>query len=87
MCARKCYGFTKGIFAEDSSVLWNAGDRLYVQVAYMMSSKETRDSVFGALEAIPDQFEKVVLSMDKVDFSRNGIRHMYIPDFMLTPGG
>lgn len=64
-----------------------AGDRLYVQVAYMMSSKETRDRVFGALEAIPDQFEKVVLSMDKIDFSRNGIRHMYIPDFMLTPGG
>lgn len=63
-----------------------AGDRLYVQVAYMMSSKETRDREFGALEAIPDQFEKVVLSMDKVDFSRNGIRHMYIPDFMLTPG-
>ena len=86
MCVWRCNGFTKDIFAEDSSVLWNAGDRLYVQVAYMMSSKETRDREFGALEAIPDQFEKVVLSMDKVDFSRNGICHMDIPDVMLTPG-
>jgi predicted AAA+ superfamily ATPase len=61
------------------------GDKLYVQVSYMMSAKETRDREFGALEAIPDQFDKIVLSMDKVDFSRNGIRHMYIPDFMLKP--
>lgn len=62
-----------------------AGSRLYVQVSYMMPIKETRDREFGALEAIPDQFDKIVLSMDRVDFSRNGIRHMYIPDFMLLP--
>ena len=62
-----------------------AGSRLYVQVSYMMPTKETRDREFGALEAIPDQFDKIVLSMDRVDFSRNGIRHMYIPDFMLLP--
>ncbi len=58
-------------------------ERLYVQVAYLMESEETREREFSALMAVPDQYPKIVLSLDKVDFSSNGIRHMYLPDFLM----
>ena len=58
------------------------GGRLYVQVAYLMPTEETRKREFGALLAVPDQFSKMVLSMDHVDFSSDGIVHKYIPDFL-----
>ncbi len=28
-------------------------------------------------------YPKIVLSLDRVDFSSNGIRHRYLPDFLL----
>ena len=58
-------------------------ERLYLQVAYLMPTEETRAREFGALAAVPDQFAKMVLSMDRFDFSTGGIRHFYIPDFLL----
>ena len=59
------------------------GDRLYVQVAYLMPTEETREREFSALMSVPDQYEKLVLSMDRFDFSNGGIKHRYLPDFLL----
>ena len=59
------------------------GGRLYVQVAYLMPTEETRNREFSALMSVPDQYEKVVLSMDRFDFSSGGIKHRYLPDFLL----
>ena len=59
------------------------GERLYLQVAYLMATEETRMREFGALESIPDHYAKMVLSMDRFDFSHNGIRHRYLPDFLM----
>ena len=56
---------------------------LYLQVAYLMPTKETRDREFSALMRVPDQYEKIVLSMDRFDFSAEGIKHRYLPDFLL----
>jgi len=61
-----------------------AGRRLYLQVSYLLASKETVEREFGALLAIEDNFPKYVLSMDRFDFSRQGIIHHYIPDFLLN---
>ena len=58
-------------------------ERLYVQVAYLMESEETREREFSSLMAVPDQYPKMVLSLDRVDFSSNGICHRYIPDFLM----
>ena len=58
-------------------------ERLYAQVAYLMESEETREREFSALMAVPDQYPKMVLSLDRVDFSSNGIRHKYLPDFLM----
>ncbi len=47
--------------------------------------ENTRKREFHALETVKDNFPKYILSMDRHDFSRDGIRNVYIPDF-LTKG-
>ena len=59
-------------------------DRIYLQVAYLMPTEETRQREFGALLAVPDQYAKYVLTLDRFDFSRDGIRHFYLPDFLCS---
>lgn len=61
-----------------------AGQRLYLQVSYLLASEETVERELGSLLAIEDNFPKYVLSMDRFDFSRKGILHRYIPDFLLS---
>ncbi|MBQ0032452.1 MAG: ATP-binding protein [bacterium] len=58
------------------------GRRRYVQVCYLMPNGEKRAREFSALESVPDQYEKIVLSLDRFDFSRNGVRHAYLPDYL-----
>lgn len=57
---------------------------IYVQVCYLLASDETVDCEFTALETIPDNFPKYVLSMDTIDRSRNGIIHKNVRDFLLS---
>jgi len=60
------------------------GEFLYVQVCYLLHSKNTIDREFGNLEKINDNYPKVVVSMD--DFqgnSRNGIKQIKLSDFLL----
>lgn len=54
-----------------------------IQVSYLMPSQAAIDREFGAFAPITDASPKYVLSLDKVDMSRNGIAHMNIPDFLL----
>lgn len=55
-------------------------DRLvYVQVAYLMVDEETVKREYGALEAITDNYEKIVVSMDDMVLPNNkGIKHLQI---------
>ena len=59
------------------------GEKMYIQVAYLMPTDEIREREFSVLELIPDNYPKYVLTMDEIDFSRNGIRHCRIYDFPL----
>ena len=59
------------------------GEKLYVQVAYLLASEETVRREFGVYDSIRDNFPKYVVSMDELDFSRNGIKHRNIRDFLL----
>jgi len=62
-----------------------AGERLYVQVAYMIPDDKVRDREFGNLLAIPDNFPKKVVSMDVVtDGSYRGVDHVHVEDFLLS---
>ena len=63
------------------------GQRLYVQVCYLLASEETVQREFGAYDLVRDNFPKYVLSLDEIDFSRNGIKHLNIRYFLLDPQG
>ncbi|MDX9827952.1 MAG: ATPase, partial [Spirochaetia bacterium] len=45
--------------------------------------EDTVEREFSALERIPDNYPKYVVTMDEVDRSRNGIRHINIRRFLL----
>lgn len=59
------------------------GKKCFIQVSYLMPSQSTIDREFGAFSPITDASPKYVLSLDKVDLSRNGIAHINIVDFLL----
>lgn len=61
-----------------------AGNKLYIQVTYLLASEETMEREFSALEKIPDNYPKYVISMDEINRSRNGILHQNIRDFLLA---
>jgi predicted AAA+ superfamily ATPase len=56
----------------------------YIQVSYYLASDSTIEREFGAYDNIYDNHEKYVISMDKFDFSRNGIKHINLFDFLLN---
>lgn len=60
------------------------GDKLYVQVTYLLASENTIKREFGAYDTIRDNFPKYVISLDEFDMSRNGIKHQNIRDFLLA---
>ena len=51
-----------------------SGEKLYVQVAYLLASYDN----------IRDNYPKYVVSLDEFDMSRNGIKHRNIRDFLLA---
>ncbi len=59
------------------------GEKLYVQVTYLLASEETIQREFGVYDNIRDNFPKYVVSLDEFDMSRNGIKHRNIRDFLL----
>lgn len=59
--------------------------KLYVQVCYLLASPETVNREFSAYGSIRDNFPKYVVSLDEIDMSRDGIKHMNIRDFLLKP--
>lgn len=61
------------------------GEKVYIQVAYLLASEETVQREFGAFDSVRDHFPKYVVSLDDVDMSQNGIHHKNMRDFLLMP--
>ena len=59
------------------------GDRFYIQVADYLSSDEVVNREFGAYKQVDDNYPKYVLTMDKINYSQNGIIHKNIIDWLL----
>ena len=59
------------------------GNKLYIQVAYLLASEETIEREFGVYDRIRDNFPKYVVTLDEIDMSRNGIKHRNIREFLL----
>ena len=59
-------------------------DRMYIQVTESMASPETRERELRPLRMIPDNYEKIVLSMDRSYIhSYDGIKSLYLIDWLL----
>lgn len=59
-------------------------DKLYIQVTESMLSPETRERELRPLRLIPDNYEKIVLSMDRSYInSYDGIKSLYLIDWLL----
>ena len=59
------------------------GKKEYYQACYMLSDDNIIDREFNAYNNIEDNYPKYVISMDKVDQSRNGIIHKNIIEWLL----
>ena len=63
----------------------NPNDKLYIQVTESMQSPETRERELRPLRMIPDNYEKIVLSMDRSYInSYDGIKSLYLIDWLLS---
>ena len=58
-------------------------EKLYVEVCYLLATQETLEREFGVYDMVRDNFPKYVVSLDEFDFSRNGIKHRNIRDFLV----
>ena len=58
-------------------------ERIYVQVCASLKNDDTREREFGAYKVIDDNYPKYVLSLDKKDYSKDGIIHRNIIDWLL----
>lgn len=58
------------------------GEKLYVQVAYLLATEDTVKREFDVYDFIRDNYPKYVVTMDELDMSRNGIKHRNIRDFL-----
>ncbi|MBQ7479799.1 MAG: ATPase, partial [Selenomonadaceae bacterium] len=58
--------------------------RIYYQVEPSLQDAGVRKKALRPLKSIPDQYEKVILSMDRSDVRDfDGIRNLNIVDFLM----
>jgi len=61
------------------------GERIYVQVAYMLIDQATIQREFGNLMSIDDQYPKYVVTLDEITAGSDykGIRQIHLRDFLM----
>jgi len=82
---RRGYSVTVGIAGtkEIDFICEKDGEKVYIQVSYLLASDDTIEREFSAYASVKDNFPKYVVSLDEFDMSRNGIKHVNIRDFLL----
>lgn len=58
-------------------------EKIYVQVAYILSDEKVFEREFGVYKNINDNYPKYVITTDTMDFSQDGIVHKNIVDWLL----
>jgi predicted AAA+ superfamily ATPase len=59
------------------------GDIEYYQVSWLLSTEETIEREFGALEKIKDNYPKFLLTTDSFPKNRGGIKHLNVFNWLL----
>ncbi len=76
-----CIG--KNVNSEIDFIAEMKGEKIYIQVSYLLTSQSTIDREFSALEKIVNHNRKIVLSLDKhFNIERSGIEHQNIITFL-----
>ena len=57
--------------------------KIYVQVAFSIPNEETKNREFGAYKSVNDSYPKYVITLDKLTYEYDGIKHVNIIDFLL----
>jgi predicted AAA+ superfamily ATPase len=65
-------------------VAQNSRELIYYQVAQTVSASETREREFRPLRKLRDNYKKVVLTMDELSETHDGIERKNIIDFLLA---
>ena len=55
----------------------------YVQVAYSVAEKKAYDREFEVFNKLDNSIQKILITMDDVDFSTSTVRHISVKDFLL----
>lgn len=78
---RAGYDVYVGAFREkEIDFVAKKSDRIiYLQSAYLLSDEQTTQREYSPLESIPDNYEKLVVSLDDISLpSNNGIKHVKV---------
>ena len=59
------------------------GNKIYIQVAYILTDETVVNREFNVYNNVSDNYPKYVITMDKFDFSHEGIIHKNIIDWLL----
>ena len=60
------------------------GEIKYIQVTYSLEDDTARAREFGAFTSIKDNYPKYIISLDKLDYSKDGIKNINIIDFLMN---
>lgn len=60
------------------------GIKNYIQVTYELANDDVIAREFGAFKPINDNYPKYVLSLDKENYSKDGIIHLNLIDFLIN---
>ena len=81
------HGYTVYIGTNDASevdfIATRFQEKIYIQVAYLLANEETITREFNAFNNIKDNYPKYVISLDNFDFSKDGIIHKNIIEWLL----
>ncbi|MDO5832643.1 ATP-binding protein [Methanobrevibacter sp.] len=60
-----------------------SGKYKYVQVSYRLTNEKTLSREITPLLRIPDKYESILITTEDHDFSKDGVKHLNIIDFLL----
>ena len=60
-----------------------SGKYKYVQVSYRLTNEKTLNREINPLLKIPDKYESILITTEDHDFSKDGVKHLNIIDFLL----
>ena len=57
--------------------------KIYIQVAFTVSDESIKKREFSAYDVIVDNYPKYVITLDRLNYEYNGIKHVNLIDFLL----